>query len=74
MCIPAGMGDAAQGSTSVGWGGEEFENMALLSTPCSLLGEELGGVNLERKTQYTMMISFSLSLKRDSIFSAVCVP
>ena len=39
---------------------EEFESMALLYTPCSLLVEELGGVYLERKTQYTMMISFSL--------------
>lgn len=45
---------------------EEFENMV----SCRLLGDELGGVtDLERKTQYTlMMASFSLNLKRGSIF------
>ena len=48
--------------------------MALLYSPCSFLVEELGGVGLERKIQYTVMISFSLSLKRGHAFSVVRVP
>ena len=48
--------------------------MVLLYTPCSLLVEELGGVDLERKTQYSVMISFSFSLKRGRAFSVVYVP